>query len=162
MKKNGGNVVNTVRALAQPVAERLGYVLWDVEYVKEGADMFLRITIDSPDGITIDDCEAMHRAIDPLLDEADPIEESYHLEVSSPGLERELHTDEHLRACEGWNVEARLYAPVNGAKTVTGKLLPVGEDGAIRMLCDGDGKEISLPRASVASLRVRFDFDGAE
>ena len=71
MKKNSGNVASVVRRLAEPIAEELGYELWDVEFVKEGADHCLRITIDSPEGITIDDCERMHRAIDPVLDEAD-------------------------------------------------------------------------------------------
>ena len=159
MKKSGGNVVATVKKLAEPIAESLGYELWDVEYVKEGADYYLRITIDSAEGITIDDCEKMHRAIDPVLDEADPIEGFYHLEVSSTGIERELKTDRHIQASEGWSVELRLYAPVNGSKTYTGELLPLGEDGAIRIAADPDGAELAFPRASVASLRTRYDFD---
>ena len=104
IKKNGG-VVATVKRLAEPIAEGLGYELWDVEYVKEGADYYLRITIDSSEGITIEDCEKMHRAIDPVLDEADPIESAYYLEVSSPGSERELRTDAHILACIGEDVE---------------------------------------------------------
>lgn len=159
MKKNGGNVAAVVRRLAEPIAEQLGYELWDVEFVKEGADYCLRITIDSPDGITIDDCERMHRAVDPALDEADPIENSYRLEISSPGIERELKTDRHIEACEGWDVELRLYAPVDGAKSYTGVLLPLGEDGSVRISCAPDGNERSFPRAAVASLRTRYDFD---
>ena len=73
MKKNSKGVVGAVAKIAEPLVESLGYFLWDVEYVKEGADMYLRITIDSEEGITIEDCEKVHRAIDPLLDEADPI-----------------------------------------------------------------------------------------
>ena len=92
-KRSGGNIVASVRAAIAPVVEGLGYSIWDLEYVKEGADWFLRVTIDSPSGITIDDCETVHRAIDPVLDEVDPIEGAYHLEVSSPGIERELRTD---------------------------------------------------------------------
>ena len=122
MKKGNGGVVSAVKKIAEPLALELGYFLWDVEYVKEGADMYLRITIDSEDGITIDDCEKMHRAIDPLLDEADPIEGFYYLEVSSPGLERELRTDAHLAASVGETVELRLFAPRDGAKTFTGTL----------------------------------------
>ena len=158
MKKSGGNVVATVKRLAEPIAEQLGYELWDVEYVKEGADYYLRITIDSSEGITIDDCEKMHRAIDPVLDEADPSEGFYHLEVSSTGIERELKTDRHIEASEGWSVEVRLYAPVDGSKAFIGELLPLGEDGEIRILLP-DETEMAFPRASVASLRTRYDFE---
>lgn len=86
MKKGSGGIAETVRTLCEPVAEAFGLELWDVEYVKEGSRMILRLTIDKPDGVTIDDCEAFHRAIDPLLDEADPIENAYYLEVSSRDL----------------------------------------------------------------------------
>ena len=159
MNNNTKNIAGVVTELITPVADELGYELWDVEFVKEGTRRILRVTIDSEEGITIDDCEKMHRAIDPVLDEADPIEGFYHLEVSSTGIERELKTDRHIQASEGWSVELRLYAPVNGSKTYTGELLPLGEDGAIRIAADPDGEELSFPRASVASLRTRYDFD---
>ncbi len=149
--------MGTVRQIAEPLAEQLGYFLWDVEYVKEGAEMYLRITIDSEDGILIEDCEKMHRAIDPLLDEADPIEGAYHLEVSSPGIDRELKNDMNIEACEGWRCEVRLYAPVDGAKSFIGTLLPIDADGNIALECDGVVR--AFPRASVASLRTRYDFD---
>ena len=95
--KQKKNIAGLVSEIALPLAKEFGYDLWDVEYVKEGADMILRITIDTDaeGGITIDDCEKMHRAIDPLLDELDPIEESYMLSVSSPGVERELTKPMH-------------------------------------------------------------------
>ena len=157
MKKNAGGVVGAVRKIAEPLAEELGYVIWDVEYVKVGADMYLRITIDNEEGITIEDCERMHRAIDPLLDEADPIEEAYHLEVSSPGIERDLKEDWQISACEGWQVEVRLYAPVDGAKSFLGDL--VGLDSEGNVVIDCGGKERKFPRASVATLRTRYDFD---
>ena len=90
----GRGIADRVREIIQPTADELGYYLWDVEYVKEGADFILRVTIDRFDetgeGITIDDCETMSRAIDPVLDEHDPIPDQYLLEVSSPGIEREL------------------------------------------------------------------------
>ncbi len=155
MAKNT-SVAEIVRALAEPVAEEIGCWVWDVEFVKEGARRILRITIDSEEGITIDDCEKMHRAIDPILDEADPIEEQYYLEVSSPGVERELRTEEHVMACEGWDVEVRLYAPIDGAKTFRGVLLTLGENGEIRI--DANGKEMSFPRASVAKIQTYFEF----
>ena len=159
MKKNGGSVAATVKVLAEPIAQELGYELWDVEYVKEGAEYYLRITIDRPEGITIEDCEKMHRAIDPVLDDADPIEGFYHLEVSSTGIERELKTDRHIEASIGWDVEIKLYAPVNGSKIFTGELLPMGEAREIRIASDPNGEELSFDRASVASLGTRFVFE---
>lgn len=160
MKKSTGGVVKAVRAIAEPLAEELGYFLWDVEYVKEGADMFLRITIDSEEGIQIEDCEKMHRAIDPLLDEADPIEGPYHLEISSPGIERELKTDLHVEACLGWDVEVRLYAPVDGAKSFFGVLEGIDEENNVVIsLSDKEEDVRRFPRSAVASLRTHFEFD---
>ncbi len=160
MKKGSGSVVAAVKKIAGPLAEELGYFLWDVEYVKEGADMYLRITIDGEDGITIDDCEKMHRAIDPLLDEADPIEDAYHLEISSPGIERELKNDMQISACEGWQVEVRLYAPVDGAKSFLGELKEPDEDGSI-VIETAEG-ERRFPRASVAMIKTHYDFDAVQ
>lgn len=157
MKKGNGGVVGAVRSIAAPLAEQLGYFLWDVEYVKEGAEMYLRITIDSEEGINIEDCEKMHRAIDPLLDEADPIEGAYHLEISSPGIERDLKSDMQINACEGWDVEVRLYAPVDGAKSFLGVLEGLDGDGNVVIDC-ADGVR-RFPRASVASLKTHYDFD---
>lgn len=158
MKKSGG-VVGAVRKIAEPLAEELGYILWDVEYEKQGADMYLRITIDSEEGITIDDCERMHRAIDPLLDEADPIEDAYHLEVSSPGIERDLKNDMQINACIGWDVEVRLYAPLDGAKSYLGVLAGLDADGNVCVECGTEGEIKVFARASVAALRTTYDFD---
>ena len=155
MKKNAKGVVGAVRVIAEPLAEELGYVLWDVEYVKVGADMYLRITIDSEEGITIEDCEKMHRAIDPVLDEADPIEEAYYLEVSSPGIERELKNEMHLSACEGWDVEVKLYAPVNGTKLFRGVLCECPEGKVVIKVGE---EEISFDASAVAKVSTVFDF----
>ena len=154
---SGGAIVSAVRAAISPVVEELGYTIWDLEYVKEGADYYLRVTIDSPNGITIDDCETVHRAIDPVLDEADPIEGAYHLEVSSPGIERDLRTDEHFLACTGEKVELKLFAPLDGAKVWAGTLLGLDEAGNV--LLDVAGTEKTLPRASISAARTVFDFD---
>ena len=151
----GAGIAETVRQLCEPVAEELGLWIWDVEFLKEGARKVLRITIDSEEGVNIDDCEKMHRAIDPLLDEADPIEEQYYLEVSSPGLERELKNEDHIYACEGWDVEVRLYAPLNGSKIFRGVLLPLGENGEIRI--DSNGNVLEFTKASVAKLMTYFE-----
>ena len=156
MKSNGNkNIASVVKELVTPTADEMGYYLWDVEFVKEGADKYLRITLDNEDGITIEDCEKFHRAIDPLLDEADPIEEAYYLEVSSPGIERELRTQVHIDACEGWDVEIKLYAPIDGVKSFRGVLLASSENGDIRI--EADGKTLEFPRASVAKINTYFE-----
>lgn len=157
MKNNGSkNVAGVVKELITPVADEMGYYLWDVEFVKEGADKYLRITIDNEEGITIEDCERFHRAIDPVLDEADPISESYILEVSSPGIERELKTPEHIDACEGWDVEVKLYAPKDGTKTFSGVLCGYDEDGKI-VIEIGEEKVAFDPR-EIAKIATYFDF----
>ena len=158
MKKSSGGIAETVRALAEPVAESLGYFIWDVEYVKEGARQILRITIDTEadEGITIEDCEKMHRTIDPVLDEADPIECAYYLEVSSPGIERELRTPAHVDAWVGEEVELRLFAPMEGKKSFEGILAGRSEAGEI--LLDMDGTVRAFPRESVAKLTTIFRF----
>ena len=156
MAQNQKGVAQTVKALAEPLAEEFGYILWDVEYVREGSRRILRITIDSEEGITVDDCEKMHRAIDPVLDEADPIEEAYYLEVSSPGIERELRTDMHIAYCVGADVEVRLYAPKDGSKSFCGELLPINEKGNIVILCGEN--ELEFERAEVAKIKTVFDF----
>lgn len=156
MAKNAKSISETVKALAEPLADELGCWVWDVEYVKEGARKILRITIDSEEGIDINLCEKLHRAIDPLLDEADPIEEAYYLEVCSPGVERELRTQIHMDACEGWDVEVKLYAPVGGAKVFRGVLLPSGENGEVRI--DDKGKILEFLRSDVAKINTVFEF----
>lgn len=164
LRRPGGNrsrVAEAVRTLITPVADELGYLLWDVEYVKEGADMILRVTIDrdpsvSEEGITIDDCERMTRAIDPLLDEADPIEDSYLLEVSSPGIERELTRPEHFEACAGEEVELRLFAPMDGSKAWRGILVGLDEEGNI--VIEVAGTPRTCETAAVSRIKTVFDF----
>ena len=156
MAKNAKSISETVRAIAEPLADELGCWVWDVEFVKEGTRKILRITIDSEEGIDINLCEQFHRAIDPLLDEADPIEEAYYLEVSSPGIERELRTQIHIDACEGWDVEVKLYAPMDGLKVFRGVLLASGENGEVRI--DANGKTLEFPRAAVAKINTCFEF----
>ncbi len=151
----GKNIAATVKELAETVAEELGYYIWDVEYVKEGARKILRITIDNEEGINIEDCEKMHRAMDPILDEADPIEEAYYLEVSSPGIERELKNDMHLYACEGWQVEVKLYAPINGAKVFRGELCECPEG---KIVINNGGDELTFERSAVAKVATVYDF----
>ena len=127
MKKG---IKETVREAVLPIAQEMGYRIWDVTYSKVGADYHLEITIDSDNGIDIKDCERFHRAIDPVLDEIDPIEGFYYLDVSSPGLERELRTEEHITLSIGSKVEAKLFVAKDGTKSVVGTL-EAYEDGAV-------------------------------
>ena len=138
----------------RPTVEALGYRIWDVTFGKVGADYHLEITIDSDRGITIEDCEKVHRAIDPILDEQDPIEGFYYLEVSSPGLERELRTGEHFARSIGQAVEAKLYSPKDGRKTLTGKLLSF--DGETITILE-DGRAIPLGKNEVAKVNTLYD-----
>lgn len=159
MKKSSKNIASTVAELLTPTISELGYEVWDVEYVKEGSEYYLRITIDNDKGIDIEDCEKVHRAIDPLLDEADPIEDAYHLEVSSPGIERELKYDWHFDVFMGETVEIKLFAPINGAKSALGVLTAYSDDAIV--LTVGEN-EISYPREKISKISLYFDFNDIE
>lgn len=150
------NIAEAVWQGIQPVADELGLTIWDVEFVKEGARRILRVTIDHENGITIDDCERMHRAIDPVLDELDPIDTAYDLEVSSPGIERELRTDAHVDACVGERVEVRFFAPFEGKKSMEGFLM--GRDEAGNILLELDGETRAVSRSLIAKMRTVFVF----
>ncbi len=153
MRSTGG-IVKKATEIAEPIAKELGYTLWDVEYVKEGADWYLRYTIDSEEGIGIDDCEKMSRAIDPVLDEYDFIEDFYHLEVSSPGLEREIKTDFHLEHCLMEKVSVKLFAPIDGAKVIVGELKAYDKD-TVTVQTDA---EMVIPRKAIAKMNIYFEF----
>ena len=146
-------IKETVREAIEPVVRELGYSIWDVTYSKIGADYHLEITIDSENGINIDDCERVHRAIDPILDECDPIEGFYYLEVSSPGVERELRTEEHILLSVGERVEAKLFAAKDGRKSYLGTLEAL-EDGKVVIECDGE--RVTIPRGDIAKLTTVF------
>ena len=150
MKKS---IKDAVRELIEPTVNDLGYMIWDVLYSKIGADYHLEITIDKEGGIDIDDCEKVHRAIDPIIDEADPIEDFYYLEVSSPGLERELRTDDHINACLGEAVEAKLFAAHEGRKSVVG-ILESYEDRNVTI--DEDGTKTVIARADISKLTTIY------
>ncbi len=156
----GRGIAEKVREIITPTADELGYYLWDVEYVKEGADFILRVTIDRFDeaneGVTIDDCETMSRAIDPVLDEHDPIPDQYLLEVSSPGIERELTRDDHFDLCVGEKVEVRLFAPVDGSRVWVGILGERDAEGNIPVETAGTVR--TFERSAVAKIRTVFDF----
>ena len=152
MKKS---VRDTVREAILPTVTELGYRIWDITYAKVGADYHLEITIDNDAGIQIEDCERVHRAIDPILDEADPIEGFYYLEVSSPGIERELRTEEHITAFLGARVEAKLFSAKDGKRAVRGTLLSLEENGAVRIKEDA-GDEMLLEKGEISRLATLF------
>lgn len=158
MKKELGGVPGRVYDLLLPVVKEAGCDIWDIEFVKEGTRRILRITIDSEDGVNIDDCERVHRAVDPVLDEADPIDESYYLEVSSPGIERELTLVRHIPACVGEKVEARLFAPQDGRRVFSGRLLGLDDEGRI-LICESEGGEpAALQPDAISKMKVIYNF----
>ncbi len=144
------NIAQTVEKLAMPIAEQMGLDIWDVEFVKEGTDWFLRVYIDKPDGITTDDCELFSRTFDPILDEEDPIDKSYCFEVSSPGIERTLTKDWHYERMMGENLRLSLYKAIDGKKEIIGKLKSYGENITVEV----DGAEINISKKNCASVRL--------
>ncbi|MBQ9148616.1 MAG: ribosome maturation factor RimP [Oscillospiraceae bacterium] len=148
-------VTDIVTKIALPVVEAHGCSLWDVEYVREGDQRFLRLYLDKEGGVDITDCEAISRAVDPLLDEADPIAESYHFEVCSAGLERALKRPGDFQRFMGSAVTVKLYRPRNGLKEIPGVLTGY-EDGKITIEA---GKEtITFEKSQVALVRLRVEF----
>jgi ribosome maturation factor RimP len=146
-------VTDRVTELVTAPAQRLGLEIWDVEFQREGPRWVLRVVIDHPDGVSIDQCEALSRAIDPLLDEADPIPQSYVLEVTSAGLERALKRDSDFRRFLGHAVEVGLYKPHDGRREYLGEL--ISHDGQWLTIRE-DGTERKFPMGDVAGVRLRL------
>ena len=150
MKKS---VKETVREAIAPTIAELGYEIWDVTYQKIGADYHLEITIDSEAGLNIEDCEKVHRAIDPILDECDPIEGFYYLDVSSPGIERELRTEAHIKSQIGVKAEAKLFAAKDGRRSIIGIIKSL-EDGVLT-LTEGEN-DITLNLDEISKLTTIY------
>lgn len=142
------NIADTVSLLIKDTVEAQGVSLWDVRFVKEGADWFLRIFIDKEDGVSIDDCVNVSHAIDPIIDEADPIDHSYCMEVSSPGIERELIRPEHFIKMTGKEVKVRLYKALDGAKEFIGTLCSYNDT----LVIDTDAGKKEFDKKSVAKV----------
>ena len=148
-------ITDQVAAFAQPIVEAHGCALWDVEYVREGSDYILRLYIDKEGGVDISDCEAVSRAVDPILDEKDPIPGSYQFEVCSAGLERPLKRPGDFIRFLGSPVTVKLYRPHNGLKELPG-ILRGYEDGKVTIEA---GKEtITFEKSQVALVRLRVEF----
>ena len=159
-KGKGGNVTRTVWELAEPYARELGLDIWDVRFVKEGAEHYLRIFIDREDGVSIDDCVNMTHAVDKPLDEADPIDVSYILEVSSPGAERQLTRDEHFQKYIGKRVMVRLIRPLDGTRDFRGVL--DGYDGGEIHFTSDEGRSFVFQKkeASYGKADDFADYEG--
>ncbi|MDR1132235.1 MAG: ribosome maturation factor RimP [Oscillospiraceae bacterium] len=146
-------LVDSVAAFVRPVVERNGCELWDIEYVSEGGQWHLRVYIDKVGGVSLDDCERISREIDPILDEKDPIPDSYIFEVSSAGLERPLRLPAHFQRFIGENAEVKLYAPLDGSKCYTG-MLAAYDNGSVTL--DRGGNLMKFTKAQIAGVRLRL------
>lgn len=146
-------ITDRVSELAGPAVEAAGCKLWDVEYVREAGSWYLRVFIDKEGGVSINDCEAVSRSLDPILDEADPVPDSYVFEVCSAGAERELKRPEDFMQFMGSQVEVKLYQPFNGSKAYVGAL--AGYDKGNVAISAG-GEEISFQKGQVAQVRLHI------
>lgn len=142
--------------MAAPIAEKLQFLLYDIEFVKEGGRRFLRVFLDKDGGITIDECETFSRLLSEQLDKSDPIPENYYLEVSSPGIERKIRRREHFEMNKGKPVDIGLYEAIGGSKKLTGILR--GLDSEDNVIVDIGGERLSVPHKKTTVINVHFDF----
>ena len=157
-KSKGGTTVSKVRELCEPIVTSLGLRLWDVRYVKEGAQWYLRIFIDKDGGVDINDCEAVSRAVNDPLDALDPIDNAYCLEVCSQGIERELVRDEHFAQFIGADIMVRLTRPIEGiGKELDGKLKAY-DDGMVTIIDHAGENELTFSKKDAAWIKLD-DFD---
>lgn len=143
-------IADKIIALIKGTVEEQNVSLWDVRFVKEGASYYLRVFIDKEGGINIDDCTNVSHAIDPVIDEADPIDKSYYLEVCSPGLEREITRPEHFEWAKGKEIKVKLYKALNGSKEIIGTLLEY--DGGIKL--SAHDTEIYLDKKEFSTVKL--------
>ena len=148
-------ITDAVTALAKNVVEAQGCSLWDVEYVKEAGTYYLRVFIDKEGGVSIDDCEAISRVLDPILDEADPIPDSYVFEVGSAGAERELKRPSDFEQFMGSEIEVKTYRPINGRKAFVGRLASY-DNGTVTVTVGNEN--ISLSPQNVARVKLHVSF----
>jgi ribosome maturation factor RimP len=152
-------VTEIVAELAQPIVDELNLELVDIEYVKEGKDWFLRVFIDSEDGIDIEDCGNVSEKLSEILDEKDPIENLYFLDVSSPGAERPLKKDKDFQKAIGKQIAVKTYEPINGEKMFEGQLLNFdGAEITLLQTIKTRKKEMVIPYEKVASARLAVTF----
>ncbi len=156
-QKKKESTVQIAERLVMPLIKERGLILWDVRFEKEGSLWYLRYFIDKEGGVDINDCEFISRAVDKLLDAEDPIEQAYTLEVSSPGIERELVKDWHFEEYMGFDVQVHFIRAVEGKRDFTGELL--SKDGEeIKILLDDD-VEMCFIKSEAASIRLVGDYE---
>jgi len=148
-------VEDIVYELAKPIIDRNNFELVEIEYKKEGPDWYLRVYIDKEGGITIDDCQSVSEELSDLLDIADPIEQSYIFEVSSPGLDRPLKTDRDYRKNIGKPIEIKLFSPLEGKKIIEG-ILKGHTESSVEI--EVEGKALNVEKASIALIRPLIKF----
>ena len=153
MKKN---IATEIEQIVLPITEANDLELVDVEYVKEGGEFFLRVYIDKEGGVSLNECELVTRALNPILDEKDPIKDNYYLEVSSPGLDRPLKKDKDFVKYQGRDVEIKLYKSINGSKLHEGELVGLTEEKNIKVIIDN--KEVEFNKKDVALIRLAIKF----
>ncbi|MCR1821776.1 MULTISPECIES: ribosome maturation factor RimP [Terrisporobacter] len=153
MKKN---IATEIEQLVLPITEANDLELVDVEYVKEGGEFFLRVYIDKEGGVSLNECELVTRALNPILDEKDPIKDNYYLEVSSPGLDRPLKKDKDFVKYQGRDVEIKLYKSMNGSKVHEGELVGLTEEKNIKVIIDNE--EVEFNKKDVALIRLAIKF----
>lgn len=143
-------LVNEIYEMVKPIADELNYYIYHVEYVKENGELYLRIYIEKDGGITLSDCEALSRRVSDLMDEKDPIKDPYFLEVSSPGLNRTLFTEEHYKRFIGREVMVKFTKSVDGKKNIKGILKEVNEDSIV---VEAD-QLINIPKDKIKSVNI--------
>ena len=143
-------LIKKVESFTKPIADELKYELYHIEYVKENGEFYLRIYIDKEGGISLEDCEKLSRRVSEIIDVEDPIKEAYFLEVSSPGLNRALHTNEHFKRFVGREVLIKLKSAIDGEKTISGKLTDCTEESIIV----SNEKEIEIPKVKIKSANL--------
>ena len=149
------NIENKVKGIIESTIINLGYSLYDVAYVKEGKDYFLRIYIDNPKGIDLEDCEKVSNSITDMLDKEDPVKEQYFLEVSSPGIERILRSDEHLKNNIGAEVQIKLFKPIDGKKEYVGELKKFDEN---ILKIELEKNVLEIDRKNIALIKTVYDW----
>lgn len=150
------DIEKLTREMAEHIVEELDFELVDIEYIKEGPHMYLRIYIDKPGGVSLDDCQQVSEKVSKLLDEKDPIEENYFLEVSSPGLDRPLKNEKDFKRSLGKDVELNLYKSLDGSKKIIGKLLSFDEDNFY--IEDENLEKITIDRSVVSKINLAIIF----
>lgn len=158
MPTKKGNTVERVWKVVEPIVNSLGLELWDVRFLKEGADWFLRIYIDKPEGVNITHCEEVSRSIDKPLDEEDPIEQAYILEVCSPGLERNLVRDEHFEKFIGADIMVKMIRPINGVGKEFKGVLKAYEKGEVTIEDHSGENQVVINKKDAAWIKLD-DFD---